>query len=231
MMTPLIATMSGLISKEGAFDIADFHWFELEITNEIAELRADLLCGNLPFPKVALVSEVNSDPFVVFVSQHEGVTRGTPFMMVRGSLHVSKEFDYKPDDLGNTGNIDVKHTDGTPFDYKKNGATGFIGFIAQFLKKLGARAETGYLPVKRANHAKRIRQGKVPLYDWNTIVVEPPKPKAEPQGGTHASPRWHERRGHWRNLKNNKRVWVRNCEVGNKARGAVFHDYVIKETV
>ena len=59
--------------------------------------------------------------------------------------------------------------------------------------------------------------------------IEPSKPKNDPQGGTHASPRWHERRGHWRTMKSGKKVWVKNCEVGDKTLGAVFHDYKIKE--
>jgi hypothetical protein len=28
--------------------------------------------------------------------------------------------------------------------------------------------------------------------------------------------------------KTGRKVWVKNCEVGNKARGAVFHDYEVK---
>jgi len=45
------------------------------------------------------------------------------------------------------------------------------------------------------------------------------------QGGTHAPPRWHIRRGHWRTLSNGQRVFVRECEVGEIARGAVIKDY------
>jgi hypothetical protein len=84
------------------------------------------------------------------------------------------------------------------------------------------------MPIKRANWEKKIRQSKVPTYDWTTVVIEPRRPRPEDQGGTHASPRWHERRGHWRTLKSGKQVWVKNCAVGDKAKGAVFHDYQIK---
>jgi hypothetical protein len=45
------------------------------------------------------------------------------------------------------------------------------------------------------------------------------------QGGTHASPRWHVRRGHWRTLSDGQRVFVRECEVGDIARGGVIKDY------
>ena len=51
---------------------------------------------------------------------------------------------------------------------------------------------------------------------------------AEPAGGTHASPRWHIRRGHWRTLSNGQRVFVRECAVGDQARGGVIKDYRIE---
>ena len=52
---------------------------------------------------------------------------------------------------------------------------------------------------------------------------------SEPKGGTHASPRWHERRGYWRTMKKSgKRVWVRSCEVGKKSDGMVYKDYEVK---
>lgn len=38
---------------------------------------------------------------------------------------------------------------------------------------------------------------------------------------------WHERRGHWRQMRSGKRVWVRHCEVGSKDRGGIVHDYVV----
>lgn len=48
-----------------------------------------------------------------------------------------------------------------------------------------------------------------------------------PKGGTHASPRWHTRRGHWRKYRSGKQVWVRSTEVGDKKQGIVTHDYVV----
>ena len=224
-MTPLIATMVSVLPNTAA----SFHWFEMEMPKTAVPINGELMARQLPFPNVALVSLVKNDPLAVLLSQDGEKTRCVPVMHNKGKLFEGKPFVYWPSE--ETSGVNIHYLDGSPFEAEKSNASAYVGFVGSFLRKLEASAETGYLPVKRANHAKRIRQGKVPLYDWNTIVVEPPKPKAEPQGGTHTSPRWHERRGHWRNLKNNKRVWVRNCEVGNKARGAVFHDYVVKETV
>lgn len=46
-----------------------------------------------------------------------------------------------------------------------------------------------------------------------------------PQGGTHASPRLHMRRGHWRTLQSGKKVFVREAIVGDPDRGVVEKDY------
>ena len=46
--------------------------------------------------------------------------------------------------------------------------------------------------------------------------------------GTHASPRWHIRRGHWRRLPTGRRTFVRECEVGDPARGGIVKDYRVQ---
>ncbi len=46
--------------------------------------------------------------------------------------------------------------------------------------------------------------------------------------GTHASPRWHIRRGHWRTLRGGRRTFVRECEVGDPAQGGVVKDYRVQ---
>ena len=46
-------------------------------------------------------------------------------------------------------------------------------------------------------------------------------------GGTHASPRSRIRRGHWRQLADGRRVFVRACEVGDPEHGGVVKDYII----
>lgn len=64
-------------------------------------------------------------------------------------------------------------------------------------------------------------------YRVATIDVAKIRRLAEPGGGTHASPRWHIRRGHWRTLSNGQRVFVRECAVGDQVRGGVIKDYRI----
>jgi len=64
-------------------------------------------------------------------------------------------------------------------------------------------------------------------YRVATIDIANIRSLAEPAGGTHASPRWHVRRGHWRTLSDGQRIFVRECKVGDIARGGVVKDYRI----
>lgn len=105
-----------------------------------------------------------------------------------------------------------------------------LGFVSAWLGSLSRRAES-YVPSVKPTFTNRrkIAQGKAPTYDWRTVVIEPVQAKREHQGGTHASPRLHDRRGHLRRLRSGKNVWVRACKVGDANKGAVFHDYKIAE--
>ena len=77
-------------------------------------------------------------------------------------------------------------------------------------------------------NAKRAKAGKPPLFSYKVLKVETPtKYTSGPfQGGTHASPRVHLRRGHIRRLPD-KMVWVQPCVVGEKSRGMVVKDYAV----
>lgn len=105
-----------------------------------------------------------------------------------------------------------------------------LGMVALFYKHLDARCE-GYVPTMRQTFTNRrkIAAGKTPTYDWTTVVIEPKASRvSERLGGTHASPRLHDRRGHLRRLRSGKNVWVRPCKVGRAELGAVFHDYEVR---
>ena len=102
--------------------------------------------------------------------------------------------------------------------------------VVATLMKL-ADASTGYkaTPKNTFINKKRKAKGKPAIsFDWTTVEIGPKQEKSVPQGGTHASPRLHDRRGHWRNLSG-KQVWVRSCKVGDASLGVVFHDYKLLE--
>lgn len=84
-----------------------------------------------------------------------------------------------------------------------------------------------HIPTANPANAKRIRKGKAPLFEWRTVPLarKAPELPAAPQGGTHASPRLHQRRGHWATSKLGKKFWRRETVVGNPENGMIFHDY------
>ena len=93
-----------------------------------------------------------------------------------------------------------------------------------------AHYSSGYqaTPQRTFVNQKRKAKGKPALtFDWHTVVIEPPKEKNDSQGGTHASPRRHQVRGHWRTYKSGKRGWVNECWKGDASKGVVFKDYKI----
>jgi len=105
-----------------------------------------------------------------------------------------------------------------------------LGFVSAWYGSMVGKVES-YRPVVRDTFTNRrkIEQGKTPSYDWTTVYIEPVKPRSDDKGGTHASPRLHDRRGHLRRLRSGKNVWVKACKVGDPTKGAVFHDYKIEK--
>ena len=81
-------------------------------------------------------------------------------------------------------------------------------------------------PALRQPFARKGLRG----WTWHQITIDPERLRAKnaPQGGTHASPCWHVRRGHWRQFADGRRVFVRQCQVGDPARGGVVKDYIVK---
>ncbi len=220
-MTPLIQEMVALSPEEAA----NFHWFDMtEVYRPEQKIDGEVLGRPLPFPFTALVCAYEDRKIMLLVRCFQGITAVAGWQWEGKRYGKTLAFTY----VVEGDSVRVRHEDGSKFDYRDSPTVGVIAFIAAFLESLDVRPATGHLPVKRDNWAKKIRQGKVPTYDWKTVVIEPTKLKGEDKGGTHAAPRWHERRGHWRTTKLGKKIWVRNCEVGDKTRGAVFHDYRIK---
>ena len=101
---------------------------------------------------------------------------------------------------------------------------------AVLLKLVGKEQAYKPTPQRTFINAKRKAKGKSALtFDWHTVEIEPPKAKNDHQGGTHASPRRHQVRGHWRTYKSGKRGWVKECWKGDASKGTVFKDYQLKE--
>ena len=84
---------------------------------------------------------------------------------------------------------------------------------------------------EESSRFKGVRRAQLPLgagpAGWEYRILDLDHVQSVthvPLGGTHASPRWHIRRGHYRQLPD-RMVPVRECEVGDKTRGGVVKDY------
>lgn len=100
--------------------------------------------------------------------------------------------------------------------------------LAQFLTVMQCEnVRTVQLPENKAIAKARQRRGKAALSTWYTLDVCLPSSKATTvqAGGSHASPRFHLRRGHVRRLSVTKTTWVRSCAVGNPELGTIVKDY------
>ena len=85
-------------------------------------------------------------------------------------------------------------------------------------------------PNEIATNKKRVGKGKKPLIEFRLITIDTKKKDTEATmpHGTHASPRQHWRRGHWRTApKSGKRVWIDPMLVGDEANGKIIKDYAV----
>lgn len=79
-----------------------------------------------------------------------------------------------------------------------------------------------------AANKKRARKGKAPLIEFKLVSITGKETrKASEPHGTHASPKQHWRRGHWRNHKSGKRSWIEPMLVGDEKNGKIIKDYAI----
>jgi hypothetical protein len=247
-MTPLILEFISDIYRDndGSLDPADLMWFDAsDVVPETIDLSADVLETPLPFKYTAFVCKTIVEPVckvLVMLSNNPPIkvdgtvchawvknpeTNGTVrlinfyYKIEDGQIMVTY-FEIEGNKINELPSDEVSEQ-----DRDTNRTT--VALIAAFLDSLN-KGTNYYAPTKRANHIKRLRHGKVPLFDWKTVTIEPSKPKREHLGGTHASPRLHDRRGHWRYMKKSgKKVWVKDCKVGDPLKGIIFHDYKFKE--
>ena len=84
-------------------------------------------------------------------------------------------------------------------------------------------------PEEAATNRKRISKGKKPLVEFKMAVIEGKKTMlSSTPHGTHASPRLHWRRGHWRTMsKSGKKTWIAPMEVGDESNGRIIKTYAI----
>jgi hypothetical protein len=120
------------------------------------------------------------------------------------------------------------HPRATPGPEQSSFVHTLTSLVWRALAILAVAGTTTEQTVSRVHRPKFASAG-IRGWTWHQVEIAPERlvRTSEPQGGTHASPRWHVRRGHWRQLADGRRVFVRACEVGDPELGGVVKDYII----
>lgn len=199
------------------------------------------MAGIVPVPELVKL------PFEICWFEGDGVSaRGDKgrigFLLLSGEDHIALGM-YEYFDIAGVGG-GFHEMDSALFEggqWKPHPTSGFKQFIPQtllnanleyvskFLSLLNCRNVERTENKPSADHQKRrAKQGRVPLFSYWTLFLRPSSEKGESNGGTHATPRIHLRRGHIRRLSTERHIWVQACVVGNKERGMVHKDYALR---
>lgn len=226
-MTPLIKEMVGYTSEAETF-----MWFDIGKlpTEEVRFLVDGETLTHIPFQK-AVVCCIDSDGDKCMLALIGGnrTVCAVGYVLSATSYQRINAFAYMDTPEGLRL---LPANDGDTLPTQEQ-CYSVLCTIKHFLDLLGQKAVEAHQPLPKRSliNDKRKAKGKSPLlYDWRTVIIEPPKLKSEPLGGTHASPRRHQARGHWRTYKSGKRGWVKECWRGDAGKGTVFKDYEIRET-
>lgn len=110
-------------------------------------------------------------------------------------------------------------------------AIAVVFHLGVFLQVLNCvNVSTKVIDAPKFLNKKRLAKGKLPIYEYKTLVLRPNATQRLDGGGTHDSPRVHLRRGHIKHRKTGD-FWWQPCVVGDPKRGVVMKDYRADELV
>lgn len=220
-MTPLIREFSALAKHEGLAKGAV--WFDMGHLEDYPGIRRELETTPLPFNSCAYVVKSKDDKKILIVATQDGnEIRTTGISVSKNRVKVSRTVSLYIDSNG------VYMEEGCSENERKVGLIAF-SMLSNFLSRINP-VGCKYLPKENSLiNKKQMKNGKKPSeYEWRTVKIKPPVERAEQKGGTHSSPRLHERRGHWRLCPSGKQVWVKSCLVGDPDKGVIEKDYKVE---
>lgn len=225
-MTPLIKEMIKLTSVSG-LDPTQMQWFD--VTGAIKEYigydQRKYLLHPAPYKNMMLCGKTEQGDFMLSVLAEPTATIVTGWILKPTGYKSLGSFLFaEHNGEPKTGEID------RPIDPQDQAM--MCAIVTMFYASLDMKVQA-YVPTAKDTFTNRrkIKEGKLPTYDWHTIEIQPPKQKNEYQGGTHATPRRHQVRGYWRTYKSGKRGWVKECWKGDASIGNVFKDYEVKDKI
>lgn len=221
-MTPLIKEMINAVSYAN-IDPTEMHWFDVTgaIKKYIGYDQRKYLLHPAPYKHMMLCGRTEQGNFMLSVIAGKEITVVTGWILKQIGYKCLGSFMFADDN----GEPKVGEVD-EPID--ETDRSMMCAIVTMFYASLDMEVQA-YVPTPHKANVSRAKRGLKPLYDWHTVAIEPSKPKQEYQGGTHASPRRHQARGHWRTYASGKRGWVKECWRGDASKGTVFKDYKIKE--
>jgi hypothetical protein len=105
---------------------------------------------------------------------------------------------------------------------------GAVLELCEALSCSNVRAET-YQHADSGKNARRIRDGKLPIYETKILTVDVPNTAGKTSRGDigeRTGPREHLRRGHIRRINGGSRnIWVNSCVVGHRELGRIDKTY------
>lgn len=235
MTTPMIRSAMQL-AIDGGMDPTELNWFDISgaITDQTNAATEPLMTYRPPFERCMVVASLPTKShkqyevmmLIAGTDPEEGIT----VAMWKGPAGQRPRtlplLVYLVDgDMLRYGPVEEDET----IDEEEAKLT--LSTVSCFYDALSKGAEFHQPYVKPTfTNKRKIAAGKTPSYDWHTVIIEPQKPRGPSLGGTHASPRLHDRRGHIRRLSSGKNVWVKPCKVGDASKGAVFKDYEVRQS-
>ena len=219
-MTPLIKEMVKL-TVNADLDPTEMNWFDVTgaIKTHFGATPKKYLLHPAPYQKMMLCGNAGEGNFMLSVTVRDKATIVGGWISNKSGLRKLGAFLFAE----HNGEPQVGEFLG---EVTQEDVNMMCGIVAMFYASLDTKVES-YIPVPHKANISRTKRGLKPLYEWRTIIVEPTRLKNEHQGGTHASPRRHQARGHWRTCKSGKRIWIRECWRGDASKGTVFKDYLI----
>lgn len=221
-MTPLVRELSRMVPTP-----EESVWFDLgEIKGVIILDVVPERLLHLPFDDIAIVGVAEGIRFAVRAMAGDESVTLAGFRFTRGVQNDFAPLTITAD--AETGGLRVYTRDNRQITDLDRITIAVLDCLLMRLDE--SRAIEGYRAeaVQTFTARRQMARGKAPVYAWRTVeVTARARTDRGPAGGSHASPRAHERRGHWRTLPTG-RVWVRPCWVGDPASGTVFHDYQVK---
>ena len=221
-MTPLIAEMVKLAPEAELC-----HWFDVGHIEPGQMVNLDVVNTTpLPFDKCAVAGLEGDAKWLILLTQVDDVVSYVGWTLHQNHYTKHPAFTY----IRTAEGIKVHPIDeDEQAKWNTDDVRGVLACVGAWLKALSPES-VAYKPTARKSliNSKRAAKGQGPiLFDWHTVKVEPAQSKGSYKGGTHASPRLHDRRGHWRKYPSGKVGWVKPCKVGDASRGVVFKDYEV----